>query len=55
MHVHVSALYKLLWTLFFLIQHVNKNPADDFKAYAMRRFKGLMGTKEFTRHLKSIG
>jgi thiamine kinase-like enzyme len=53
-----KAMCDLLWTLWGLIQHANKNPADDFEAYAMRRFercKKLMGSQEFVGHLKTIG
>jgi hypothetical protein len=44
----------LLWTLWGLIQHANKNPVDDFWAYAVNRFercKRLMRSPEFVRHL----
>ncbi|HSY87899.1 MAG TPA: LPS biosynthesis choline kinase, partial [Verrucomicrobiae bacterium] len=47
----------LLWTLWGLIQHANKNPVDDFWAYALRRFercKALMATSAFARHLEAI-
>src|SRR5215470_9040722 len=49
-----KAMCDLLWTLWGLIQHANKNPVDDFWAYALRRFercKALMGSPEFGAHL----
>jgi thiamine kinase-like enzyme len=52
-----KAMCDLLWTLWGLIQFANKNPVDDFWAYAIRRFercKALMGTKDFARHLAAV-
>ncbi len=52
-----KAMCDLLWTLWGLIQHANKNPADDFWAYAVRRFercKALMATPEFAGHVASV-
>ena len=52
-----KAMCDLLWTLWGLIQHANKNPADDFWAYATNRFercKRLMGTSDFARCVKTI-
>ena len=52
-----KAMCDLLWTLWGLIQHANKNPVDDFWAYALRRFercKALMATPDFARHLEAI-
>ena len=49
-----KAMCDLLWTLWGLIQLANKNPVDDFWAYADDRFarcKALMETPEFSRHL----
>ncbi len=49
-----KAMCDLLWTLWGLIQLANKNPAEDFQAYADGRFarcKALMATAEFKRHL----
>jgi thiamine kinase-like enzyme len=49
-----KAMCDLLWTLWGLIQHANKNPADDFWAYAVNRFercKRLMRSPEFANHL----
>jgi thiamine kinase-like enzyme len=53
-----KAMCDLLWTLWGLIQHANKNPADDFAAYATNRFnrcKALMATPDFSRHLSAVG
>ena len=52
-----KAMCDLLWTLWGLIQHANKNPADDFQAYALNRFnrcKRLMGSSDFAGHLHTI-
>ncbi len=52
-----KAMCDLLWTLWGLIQLANRNPADDFRAYADGRFarcKALMGTAEFGRHLAAV-
>jgi thiamine kinase-like enzyme len=52
-----KAMCDLLWTLWGLIQHANKNPADDFRAYALNRFqrcKRLMASSDFARHLSVI-
>ena len=52
-----KAMCDLLWTLWGLIQFANKNPADDFWAYATGRFdrcKTLMGSAEFGGHLDAI-
>ena len=52
-----KAMCDLLWTLWGLIQLVNNNPAEDFRAYADGRFarcKALMATPEFARHLAAI-
>ena len=52
-----KAMCDLLWTLWGLIQHANKNPADDFAAYALNRFnrcKTLMAAPGFARHLAAI-
>lgn len=45
-----KAMCDLLWTLWGLIQHADQNPADDFWAYAKRRFdrcRALMATSDF--------
>ncbi len=52
-----KAMCDLLWTLWGIIQHVNGNPADDFRAYAINRFercKRLMGASDFGRHLQAV-
>jgi thiamine kinase-like enzyme len=52
-----KAMCDLLWTLWGLIQHANKNPVDDFWAYSVNRFtrcKALMATAEFPRHLAAV-
>ena len=53
-----KAMCDLLWTLWGLIQHANRNPADDFWAYALNRFtrcKALMGTSAFAASLAALG
>jgi len=52
-----KAMCDLLWTLWSLIQHANRNPADDFWSYAAMRFarcRALMATPAFTAHLAAI-
>lgn len=52
-----KAMSDLLWTLWGLIQHANKNPADDFWAYATNRFarcKALMADPSFADHVAAI-
>ena len=52
-----QAMCDLLWTLWGLIQLANKNPADDFRAYADGRFmrcKALMETAQFERHVAAV-
>jgi len=52
-----KAMCDLLWTLWGLIQHANKNPVDDFWAYAVNRFercKTLMGSAGFGGHLDAV-
>ena len=52
-----KAMCDLLWTLWGLIQHANKNPADDFWVYATNRFercKALMATAEFSKHVAAV-
>ena len=47
-----KAMCDLLWTLWGLIQHANKNPAEDFWAYSLNRFercKALMRSPRFRR------
>jgi thiamine kinase-like enzyme len=55
--VAYKALCDLLWTLWGVIQHVNGNPADDFWAYAVRRFercKTLMSSDGFDTQIAAI-
>ncbi len=52
-----KAMCDLLWTLWGLIQHANKNPVDDFWAYSVNRFercRTLMAEPEFDAHLGAI-
>jgi len=52
-----KAMCDLLWTLWGLIQHANKNPADNFWAYATGRFercKALMSSPEFASHVAAV-
>jgi len=52
-----KAMCDLLWTLWGLIQHADKNPADDFWAYSIRRFercKALVLSAEFDECLESV-
>jgi thiamine kinase-like enzyme len=52
-----KAMCDLLWTLWGLIQHANKNPVDDFWAYSINRFercKKLMATHAFGKHVAAV-
>lgn len=52
-----KAMCDLLWTLWGLIQHANGNPADDFWAYANRRFERcrlLMDSPGFVMHVAAV-
>lgn len=52
-----KAMCDLLWTLWGLIQHVNKNPVDDFWAYANKRYsrcRALMETPEFAKCVADV-
>ena len=52
-----KAMCDLLWTLWGLIQHADKNPAEDFWAYSIERFercKVLMQNPTFTEHINAI-
>jgi len=52
-----KAMCDLLWTLWGLIQHANKNPADDFWAYSINRFdrcKALMADPDFAGHVEAV-
>lgn len=55
--VAYKAMCDLLWTLWGLIQHADRNPADDFWAYATNRFarcRRLMAQDDFARHLAAV-
>jgi thiamine kinase-like enzyme len=50
-----KAMCDLLWTLWGVVQHANRNPADDFWAYAtgrLERCRTLMADPDFHRHLE---
>jgi thiamine kinase-like enzyme len=52
-----KAMCDLLWTLWGLIQHANKNPAEDFWAYSLNRFercRTLMRSDKFPKHLEAV-
>ncbi|HEX2527747.1 MAG TPA: phosphotransferase [Geminicoccus sp.] len=52
-----KAMCDLLWTLWGLIQHTDGNPADDFWAYAIRRFercRRLMDSPGFRDQLRAV-
>ena len=52
-----KAMCDLLWTLWGLIQHADGNPAEDFWAYATRRFdrcKTLMQSPGFSQHVGAV-
>ena len=55
--VMYKAMCDLLWTLWGVVQHANKNPADDFWAYAvgrLQRCRKLMASEYFPQHLESV-
>lgn len=50
-------LCDLLWTLWGVVQHANKNPVDDFWTYSVKRFercRALISQPQFQDHLKAI-
>ncbi len=52
-----KAMCDLLWTLWGLIQHANNNQADDFNAYAARRFarcQAVIADRDFARHRAAV-
>ena len=52
-----KAMCDLLWTLWGLIQHADKNPAEDFWAYANERFdrcRSLMNDASFDDHVSAV-
>ena len=55
--VMYKAMCDLLWTLWGVVQHANKNPVDDFWAYSVGRLdrcRELMSSDEFPRHLAAV-
>ncbi len=55
--VMYKAMCDLLWTLWGVVQHVNKNPVDDFWTYAVERLERcwrLINGEEFPRHLEAV-
>ncbi len=55
--VAYKALCDLLWTLWGVLQHANGNPAEDFWAYAIGRFRrcrALMLDPAYATHLHAI-
>ena len=52
-----KVLCDLLWTLWGVVQHANKNPVDDFWRYSVGRFercKSLISQPDFKDHLTTI-
>lgn len=55
--VMYKAMCDLLWTLWGVVQHANKNPADDFWAYAvgrLNRCRKLMASDTFHKQLAAV-
>ena len=55
--VMYKAMCDLLWTLWGVVQHANKNPVDDFWAYAVERLercKRLMASDDFPVQLEAV-
>ncbi len=55
--VMYKAMCDLLWTLWGVVQHANKNPVDDFWAYAvgrLERCRKLMASDAFPKHLAAV-
>jgi len=55
--VMYKAMCDLLWTLWGVVQHANKNPAEDFWAYAvgrLERCRKLMVSAKFPQHLEAV-
>ena len=55
--VMYKAMCDLLWTLWGVVQHANKNPVDDFWSYAVGRLdrcRELMAQPTFTDHLRAV-
>jgi len=52
-----KAMCDLLWTLWGVVQHANKNPVDDFWGYAvgrLERCQKLMATDTFPHQLEAV-
>ena len=52
-----KAMCDLLWTLWGVVQHANRNPAEDFWAYAVTRLercRRLMTSDEFGLALEAV-
>ncbi len=55
--VMYKAMCDLFWTLWGVVQHANKNPVDDFWAYALSRLqrcRKLMASDKFSQHLQAV-
>lgn len=55
--VMYKAMCDLLWTLWGVVQHANRNPADDFWAYAvgrLERCQELMSGTDFPKHIEAV-
>ena len=55
--VMYKAMCDLLWTLWGVVQFANKNPAEDFWAYAVGRLgrcRKLMASPDFSGHLEAV-
>ena len=55
--VMYKAMCDLLWTLWGVVQHANKNPAEDFWAYSvgrLERCRKLMASEKFPHHLEAV-
>ena len=55
--VMYKAMCDLLWTLWGVVQHANKNPAEDFWAYSvgrLERCRRLMASEKFPQHLQAV-
>jgi thiamine kinase-like enzyme len=49
-----KAMSDLLWSLWGLIQHADKNPADDFWASRLERCAALMASDGFAAHVAAV-
>lgn len=50
-----KAMCDLLWTLWGIIQHADRNPADDFWAYSLKRFRRCQQLIESPAFAESLG